>query len=79
MTFFTIFTVELAILTLSESMFFGTFTIFRKLVVIKLIFAIETQTVHQMKDIIHNYFLVESDFKITFEKVEKSVFENPIF
>ena len=30
-------------------MFFGIFTTFRKLVVIKLIFAIETQTVYQMK------------------------------
>ena len=45
----------------------------------RLIFAIETQIVYQMNDIIHSYHLLESDFKITFEKVEKSAFENLIF
>ena len=61
------------------ALFFGAFSIFRKLVVIKLIFPTETQSVHQMKDIIHRYFLLESDFEITFKKVEKSAFENFIF
>ena len=32
-----------------------------------------------MKYIIHSYFLLESDFEITFKKVEKSAFENFIF
>ena len=53
-------------LTLSEPTFFVIFITFRKLVVIKLIFAIEQQTVHQTKGIIHSYFLLESDFEITF-------------
>ena len=46
---------------------------------IKLTFAIETQTVYQMKDINHSYFLLELDFEISFEKVEKSAFESFIF
>ena len=29
-----------------------------------------------MKDIVHSYFLLESDFEITFEKVQISAFEN---
>ena len=33
---------------------------------------------YQMKDIIHSYFLHESDFEITFKKVEKYAFENLI-
>ena len=40
---------------------------------------LETQTLHQMKDIIHSYVLLVSDFEITFKKVEKSSFENLIF
>ena len=32
-----------------------------------------------MKDIIHSYFLPESDFEIIFEKVEKPALENLIF
>ena len=32
-----------------------------------------------MKDIVHGSLLVESIFEITYEKVEKSVYENPIF
>ena len=32
-----------------------------------------------MKDIIHGSLLVESIFEITYEKVEKSVYKNPIF
>ena len=42
-------------------------------------FAKEIQTVYQMKDIIRSYFLLESDFEITFKKVEKSAYENLIF
>ena len=45
------------------------------MVVIRLIFAKETQTEHQIKDVIHSYFLLESDFEINFEKVQKSAFE----
>ena len=60
-------------------MFFVNFTTYRKLIVIELIFAIETQTVYQMKDIIHRYFLLLFNFEITFKKVEKSAYENPIF
>ena len=72
--------IDTYILLLSDfDFFFCVFTTFRKLVVIKLIFAIDTQTVHQMKDIIHRYFLLESDFEITFKKVQKSAFENFIF
>ena len=55
------------------------FSLFRKLVVIHLVLAIKTQTIHQMKDIVHGSLLVESIFEITYEKVEKSVYENPIF
>ena len=66
-------------LTFLVPTFFGVFTTFRKLVVIKLIFAIETQIVFQMKDIIHSYFLFESNFEITLKKAEKSAFENLIF
>ena len=67
-------------LTLSVLTFFFEFSLSsKKIVVIKQIFAIETQTVHQMKDIIHNNILVESDFEITIQKVEKSAFENIIF
>ena len=32
-----------------------------------------------MKDIVHGSLLVESIFEIIYEKVEKSVYENPIF
>ena len=32
-----------------------------------------------MKDIAHCSLLVESIFEITIEKLEKSVYENPIF
>ena len=32
-----------------------------------------------MKDIVHGSLLVESIFEITYEKVTKSVYENPIF
>ena len=31
-----------------------------------------------MKDIVHGSLLVESIFEITYEKVEKSVYENPL-
>ena len=55
------------------------FLLFRKLVVIQQILAIKTQTIHQMEDIIHGSMLVESIFEITYENVEKSVYENPIF
>ena len=41
--------------------------------------AIKTQTIHQIKDIIHGSLLVESILKITSEKVEKSALENSIF
>ena len=41
-------------------------------------FATEIQTVYQMKDIIHSYFLLESDFEITLKKMEKSAYENLI-
>ena len=44
-----------------------------------LTFDVETQSVHQMKDIIHSHLLIESDFEITFKKVQKSAFENFIF
>ena len=37
-------------------------------------FATEIQTVYQMKDIIHSYFLLESDFEITFKKSWKIFF-----
>ena len=55
------------------------FSLFRKLVVIHLVLAIKTQTIHQMKDIVHGSLLIESIFEITFEKVEKPVYENRIF
>ena len=32
-----------------------------------------------MKDIVHDYLLVKSIFKIITENVEKSIFENSIF
>ena len=67
------------LLSPSGPTFFVVFPTFRKLVVIKLIFAIETQTVYQMKDIIHSYFLFETNFEISPKKVEKSAFENFIF
>ena len=63
-------------LTLSVPKFFHCF---RKLVVIHLILAIATQTIYQIKDIIHGSLLVEPIFEITSEKVETSVYENPIF
>ena len=67
------------LLTLSVPTFFNVFTTFRKLVVIQLILAIKTQTVYQIKDIIHGSLLVESIFEITFKKADKSVYGNPIF
>jgi len=36
-------------------------------------------TMHQMKDIVHAYLQVEFFFEFISEKVEKYVFENPIF
>ena len=63
----------------STNVFFTVFTTFRKMVVIQLILAIKTQTIYQMKDIVHASLVVESIFKVASEKVEKFVYENPIF
>ena len=41
--------------------------------------ATESQTEHNIKDVLHGYFLAELDFRINFEKEEKSVFENSLF
>ena len=59
--------------------FFGVFTTFKNLVVIKLIIAIKTLTINQMKYIIYSYFLLALKSRITFENVEISAVENFIF
>ena len=45
----------------------------------QLIVTTESQTEHNIKDVLYGYFLAELDFTINFEKEEKSDFENPFF
>ena len=45
-----------------------TLVTFRKWVEFQLILAIETKNVNQMKNIVHSYFLVESDSKLLLRK-----------
>ena len=42
-------------------------------------FVIETQTMYQMKDIVHAYLEFDLIFEITSEDAEKSILENSIF
>ena len=66
-------------LSIQYQRFLGIFATLRKLVVIELILVIKTQTIYQMKDIVHVHLLNDLIFEVIFEKEEKNIFENSNF